>query len=299
MTFIERDCVRLHYETVGEGPPVVLLHGAAGDRTMWRYAGYVDGLNRFRCVLVDSRGHGLSDKPAVEAAYRLEEYVADARAVIGELGAPRGALWDYTDGAHVAAAVAASIPDRVAALITTGWIADTGTPEEQAELIELLESSGMDGLNAALERGEGISLPPWMRERFLATDPEVFIAEVKGFGTGERVRASLSSISAPALLLVGAAEDPGDEAAKVAALLPSGRALTLPGVGHIGVFPRERAGAPARARGVGRRFRVEPCVRPAERGESYLLWNRNGELAHERKDRIHPWRPAARGVPYR
>jgi pimeloyl-ACP methyl ester carboxylesterase len=237
MTFVERDGVHLHYETVGEGPPVVLLHGAAGDRTMWRYAGYIDGLNRFRCVLVDSRGHSLSSKPQeIETAYRLEEYVADVRAVIGELGAPWVALWGYSDGAHVAAAVAASIPDRVAALITTGWIADTGTPEEKAAMIELLESSGMDGLNAALERGEGISLPQWMRVHFLATDPEVFIAEIKGFGTGEQVRPSLSSIVAPALLVVGTAEDPDEEVAKVAALLPSGRALTLPGVGHIGVF---------------------------------------------------------------
>ncbi len=71
---------------------MVLLHGAAGDHTLWRYADYVDGLSRFRCVLVDSRGHGLSDKPAVETAYRLEEYVADARAVIVELGPPRVAL---------------------------------------------------------------------------------------------------------------------------------------------------------------------------------------------------------------
>ncbi len=39
MTFVERSGVRIHYETV------------------WRHAGYIDGLNRFRCVLVDSRAH--------------------------------------------------------------------------------------------------------------------------------------------------------------------------------------------------------------------------------------------------
>ncbi len=95
-----------------------------------------------------------------------------------------------------------------------------------------------------------------MREQFLATDPEVFIAEVKGFGTGKQVRASLSSVGAPALLVVGAGEDPEEEAAEVAALLPSDRAVTLPGV------------APARAKGAGRRFCLEPCIRPAKRGES-------------------------------
>jgi pimeloyl-ACP methyl ester carboxylesterase len=75
-----------------------------------------------------------------------------------------------------------------------------------------------------------------MREQFLATDPGVFAAEFEGFGEGERIRASLGMIRAPALLVVGAAEDPEGDAAKVAALLPSGEAVTLTGVGHVGAF---------------------------------------------------------------
>jgi pimeloyl-ACP methyl ester carboxylesterase len=160
MPFVEPGGVRSYFEAVGEGPPVLLLHGAAGDRTMWRHAGYVDGLEEFTRVLVDSRGHGLSDKPGGEAAYRIEEYAADVEAVIEALGVPRVALCGYSDGAHVAASVAVNIPGRVAALVTIGWISDPGTPEEQAALIQLLRSSGMPGLIAALENDESISLPP-------------------------------------------------------------------------------------------------------------------------------------------
>jgi pimeloyl-ACP methyl ester carboxylesterase len=108
--------------------------------------------------------------------------------VIGAVGAPRVALWGYSDGAHVAAAVAQRVPDRIAAMITTGWIADMGTSEERAGLIQFRESSGMCGHNLMLEREERISLPPWMSEQFLATDPKVVAAEVKGFGDGEQVR---------------------------------------------------------------------------------------------------------------
>ena len=236
MPFAEREGVHINFEVVGEGPPVVLLHGAAGDRTMWHHAGYVDGLEGFSRVLVDARGHGLSDKPVGETAYHLEEYAADVEAVIDAVRAPRVALWGYSDGAHVAAAVAERVPDLVAAIITTGWIADMGTPEELAALIQVLESNGMEGLNRMLEREEEISLPPWMSEQFLATDPKVVAAEVRGFGAGKQLRASLGVVRGPALLVVGAKEDPEGEAPKVVALLPAGRALTLPGVGHIGVF---------------------------------------------------------------
>jgi pimeloyl-ACP methyl ester carboxylesterase len=224
--FVERGGVRICFEVVGEGAqPVVLLHGSAGDRTMWRRAGYVDGLEGFSCVLVDARGHGLSGKPAGETDFSLEEYAADVEAVIeaATLG-PRVALWGYSSGANVAAVVAGRNSDRIAGLITTGWTADLGTPEERAGLIQLLESSGMPALNLMLEREEGISLPPCMSEQLLATDPKVVAAEVKGFGAGEQVRASLGVVRAPALLLVGAAEDPEGEAAKVASLLPAGRA---------------------------------------------------------------------------
>ena len=75
-----------------------------------------------------------------------------------------------------------------------------------------------------------------MCEQFLATDPKVVAAEVKSFGGGEQVRASLGMVRLPALLLVGAAEDPEGEAAKVASLLPAGRAVTLPDLGHVGAF---------------------------------------------------------------
>jgi len=108
MSVVEPDGVRIHFEVVGEGPPVVWLDGAAGDHTMWRHAGYVAGLASFTRVLVDSRGRGLSVRPAGEGAHRIEEYAGDVRAVIGGPGVRRVALLGYSSGAHVAAAVAAS-----------------------------------------------------------------------------------------------------------------------------------------------------------------------------------------------
>lgn len=79
-------------------------------------------------------------------------------------------------------------------LIAIGWTSGIGTPEEQDALIQLLRSSGMPGLNSALEREEGILLPRWMREQFLATDPSVLVVGIEGFGDGSQVRASLGQV---------------------------------------------------------------------------------------------------------
>ena len=44
----------------------------------------------------------------------------------------------------------------------------------------------------------------------------------------------LASFPVPALLIAGELEDEDDDAAKVAAMIPNGRSLRLPGLGHTG-----------------------------------------------------------------
>ena len=58
------DGTKINYEVIGEGPPLVLQHGLLSDLNTWKSRGYVDALqDTFQLILVDSRGHGESDKP--------------------------------------------------------------------------------------------------------------------------------------------------------------------------------------------------------------------------------------------
>ncbi|MGZ4407107.1 MAG: alpha/beta fold hydrolase, partial [Gaiellaceae bacterium] len=63
MRSFEHDGLRLAYDVVGDGFPVILHTGAGGDSRMWRDAGYVDALGNYMVVLFDHRGHGASDTP--------------------------------------------------------------------------------------------------------------------------------------------------------------------------------------------------------------------------------------------
>jgi pimeloyl-ACP methyl ester carboxylesterase len=68
------DEVRLHYEVVGRGQPLVLHLGAGCDATLWEAAGYLEPLAQVRrCILFDHRGHGPSDHPSAAGAYHVDK----------------------------------------------------------------------------------------------------------------------------------------------------------------------------------------------------------------------------------
>ncbi|MCH7787371.1 MAG: alpha/beta fold hydrolase, partial [Chloroflexi bacterium] len=63
MPYADNNGVKIHYEVEGEGPPLVLQHGFTRSLQGWRDNGYVTALkDDYKLIMVDSRGHGASDK---------------------------------------------------------------------------------------------------------------------------------------------------------------------------------------------------------------------------------------------
>jgi pimeloyl-ACP methyl ester carboxylesterase len=74
--------VMIRYDAVGEGRPLILLHGWTCDRSWWTIPGYVENLRTdHQLANVDIRGHGESDKPHDAAAYTAEHQIGDVLAV--------------------------------------------------------------------------------------------------------------------------------------------------------------------------------------------------------------------------
>jgi len=62
MSYADNDGVRIHYQVVGAGKPLVPHHGFTESIEDWSECGYVDALrSRHRLVLIDARGHGRSE----------------------------------------------------------------------------------------------------------------------------------------------------------------------------------------------------------------------------------------------
>lgn len=234
------DGTRLSYTVEGDGLPLLLHMGAGCDAELWRTAGYLQPLmQHHRCILFDHRGHGRSDRPRGAYANHVDRYVADVVALLDHLGLERTAFWGYSNGISVGLKVAEENPRRIAALIGSGGVGKT-TPEQIAELAPLriaeYREFGWEKLIDRFDHQEPEPVPDWMKESIRATDIQQFIDWWLALPWRWSIWDSLPRVSAPTLFLVGEREDPEDETARAAALMPKGTRFRIPGQGHINAF---------------------------------------------------------------
>ncbi len=118
---------------VGDGPPVVLLHGLACGQRMWFHQ--VRALrSRFRVITYDQRGHGGTDAPAVATSYSAALLARDLIGVLDALKIERAAIVGFSLGGGPALALAASQPQRVSRLV----LADVGAGADDPLKIEAM-----------------------------------------------------------------------------------------------------------------------------------------------------------------
>ncbi len=121
MAYADNGGVRIHYEVEGGGAPLVLQHGYTDSMETWYDAGYVDGLQSSRrVILVDARGHGASDKPHDTTAYAKELQAADVVAVLRALNVSQADFWGYSMGGQIGFAMAKYARPRVRGLVIGG-----------------------------------------------------------------------------------------------------------------------------------------------------------------------------------
>jgi pimeloyl-ACP methyl ester carboxylesterase len=102
--------IKLHYESFGQGAPVILLHGGLANMNYW--GNQVPELaEHYHVIVMDSRGHGRSTRDAQRYTYELM-----ARDVIGlmdQLKLPKAAIVGWSDGAIIGLELAIHNPDRI------------------------------------------------------------------------------------------------------------------------------------------------------------------------------------------
>jgi pimeloyl-ACP methyl ester carboxylesterase len=238
-----RDGTEIGYFTTGDGPPLVLVHGALGDHTRW------DMLRphlepHFTVHAMDRRGRGASGD---SADYDVAREVEDVAAVVNAVAETSGTAVDV-----LGSSAGASFAVAAAALTTHVHRLVLFEPPAR-QVLELLPAELLDQLDALLaaddregllrlayrvlvglsdEEIENLRAQPAWPNRLAAahTVPrELRIPPERMFDEGQA-----ASVTVPALVLVGAATPPPFQASarSVVDALPNARIAVLDGQGH-------------------------------------------------------------------
>ena len=117
--------LQLAFETFGEGPPAVILHGLFGSGRNWR--GIAQALSaRYRVYCVDLRNHGASPWAATMS---YPEMAADVRMLIETEGLDRPVVIGHSMGGKTAMALALESPATVGRLVVVD-IAPASYPDQ-------------------------------------------------------------------------------------------------------------------------------------------------------------------------
>lgn len=237
--------LRIHYEVLGDGPPLVLVHGWAGSiRLNWEATGWLDALRPLRRVIaIDIRGHGDSDKPHDRAAYGYAAMAEDVLAVMDHLGVEKADYLGYSLGAFTGAHLLGHEPGRFTSFVLMGIgdedAASLALAPRIADALRAPSTADVTDAEAAAYRAL-VDLDPRNDREALALAalemwPQGFPVEVGGPG--------LADVAVP-VLIVNGAEDPyaaTDDA--FAAAIPGAELLEIPGADHLGalVDPRSKS----------------------------------------------------------
>jgi pimeloyl-ACP methyl ester carboxylesterase len=107
------DGIRIWFATFGHGQPVVLLHGGLATANYW--GNQVRALQqRYRVVVMDSRGHGRSTRDQQPFGYDL--MAGDVLGLLNFLGIEKAAMVGWSDGAILGLDIAMHHPERLSKL---------------------------------------------------------------------------------------------------------------------------------------------------------------------------------------
>jgi pimeloyl-ACP methyl ester carboxylesterase len=239
--FFDSDGVKIHYETWGQGKPIILLHGfLANLNSNWVATNWVDTLQPIRRVVaLDMRAHGQSDKPHDPEAYGQENMAGDVLRLMDHLGIDKADLFGYSLGSGISSYLLARHRERFTSVILGGTVDHLVLkPAPSGEQ----DNAIADGLLA--EDPSQITDPAAQGFRaFAELDPEndlrALAACVRRAGSPIEP-AELADVDIPVLIVVGANDVLVNNPEGTAAAIPGAKLVIIPDTDHLSAVPDQR-----------------------------------------------------------
>jgi pimeloyl-ACP methyl ester carboxylesterase len=249
MPLVKANGIQLFYEEKGEAtrPPLILVMGITAPGSVW-YAHSEAWEKEFRCIIVDNRGVGLSDKPA--GPYSTAEMADDYAALMDVLGIENAQVVGVSMGGTIALQMAIRHPGKVKSMILMcPWARCDNTakaifeqmilakarfrPEEFSHFIQLLifSKASWDNEEKVKELAEGRA-----KDAISNNQQPLHGLEAQAYACmNHNVLADLPQINQPTLILGGADDKfiPKWMAEEIYEALPNSELYLYPRAGHI------------------------------------------------------------------
>ena len=245
MPFINIGDIDLHYEIHGGGFPLLFISGLSGST--WTWEGQIPFFKeRYRCIVFDNRGAGLSDKPP--GPYTIARMAQDALRLLDSLRIEKALVFSLSMGGMIALELARIASRRLGAMLLGCTHAGGGNRiSPSPEAVSLLVN------NAGLSREEILrkDTPLFFSEKFRAESSKVieehyrlqllappqpeyaFQAQLMAIYEFDCTDA-LREINNPALVVTGTQDVliPAANSIFLAENLGNAELLEIPGAGH-------------------------------------------------------------------
>jgi pimeloyl-ACP methyl ester carboxylesterase len=238
--------IRLHYEVIGSGDPLLMVMGLGGSSAGWAPNLVSELARSFRTIIYDNRGTGRSDKP--DEPYSLEILAADAIAILDALRIERAHVFGVSMGGMIAQEIALHYPSRLQTLTlgctTFGGKNAVPPPPESVKLL----TAPRDGLSDEdiIRRGWPLAYTPeYIKghgEELEASIPRLLVNATPAFIFKRHLDATyglktydrLPQISMPTLVITGARDVliPARNSEILAERIPGAKLHIIPTAGH-------------------------------------------------------------------
>jgi len=222
--------VRISYDVIGDGPPILLIHGFASNaRVNWVSTGWTEYLSHagYRVIIFDNRGHGDSAKLYDENLYGAQDMAEDARRLLDHLQIAEANVMGYSMGARITAFLAINHPERVCSAVIAGlaynMVRGFGRGDMIAEALEAEDASTISEPEPAAfrkfaeqTRSDLKALAACMRSR----------GHKIGFD-------DLAKIRCPVLVVAGDADSVAGPIEPLLEVIPNSTGVYLPGKDHM------------------------------------------------------------------
>ncbi|MCK9993721.1 MAG: hypothetical protein Dbin4_02241 [Alphaproteobacteria bacterium] len=221
--------LKIAFNAVGYGDPVLLLHGFAANRGQaWRASGWFDLLDKagIDYAAMDHRGHGESDKPHEVDAYAIDLMLSDIINFLDYLKAKQAVIVAHSMGAMLTMRLLTDYPDRFKSAVLCGVGARMLEKRDDRKTM----AEGLTSADPKSVKDEhALSFRAFAEST--GSDMQALAACIRARREPIDEQA-LSKIAVPVMVITGSDDDLSGKPEPLAALIPGAKAVTVEGASH-------------------------------------------------------------------